>query len=34
LEDKVAALDAFLDETEARLDEVAQANGLDTSTSI
>jgi len=34
LEDKVAALDAFLDETEARLDEVAQANGLETSTSI
>jgi hypothetical protein len=34
LEDKVASLDRFLDEIEARLDEIAQANGLDTSTSI
>jgi hypothetical protein len=34
LEDKVAGLDRFLDDIEARLDEVAQANGLDTSTSI
>jgi hypothetical protein len=34
LEDKVAALDNFLDEIEARLDEVAEANGLETSTTI
>jgi hypothetical protein len=34
LEDKVAGLDLFLDDIEARLDEVARANGLDTSTSI
>ncbi len=34
LEDKIAALDGFLDDIEARLDEVAQANGLETSTSI
>jgi hypothetical protein len=34
LEQKVAALDQFLDEIEARLDEVAELNGLETSTSI
>jgi hypothetical protein len=34
LEEKVAALDGFLDEIEARLDEVAQSHGLETSTSI
>ena len=34
LAQKVADLDGFLDEIEARLDEVAAANGLETSTSI
>lgn len=34
LQQKVAGLDQFLDDLEVRLDEVAQANGLETSTSI
>ena len=34
LEAKIASLDQFLDDIEARLDEVAAANGLETSTSI
>ena len=33
LHDKVSGLDKYLDEIEARLDEVAAANGLETSTS-
>jgi hypothetical protein len=33
LPDKVSGLDKYLDEIEARLDEVAAANGLETSTS-
>lgn len=33
LQDKVSGLDKYLDEIEARLDEVAAANGLETSTS-
>ena len=34
LDEKLAGLDNFLDEIEARLDEIAAANGLETSTSI
>jgi hypothetical protein len=34
LEEKAAGLDRFLDDLEARLDEVARSNGLETSTSI
>jgi hypothetical protein len=34
LAEKIAGLDNFLDDIEARLDEVAAANGLETSTSI
>jgi hypothetical protein len=34
LEEKIAGLDRYLDDIEARLDEIAVANGLETSTSI
>jgi hypothetical protein len=34
LEERVAGLDKFLDEIEVHLDEIAAANGLETSTSI
>ena len=34
LEEKITGLDKYLDDIEARLDEIASANGLETSTSI